>query len=66
VGYDEIEIFKISNIFMKPILQIAAFVTIIIFVSVTLVSVHKVFRDQLILTPQIAKECLTKDRKSVV
>jgi hypothetical protein len=59
VGYDEIEIFKISNIFMKPILQIAAFVTIIIFVSVTLVSVHKVFRDQLILTPQIAKECLT-------
>ena len=59
MGYDEIEIFKISNIFMKPILQIAAFVTIIIFVSVTLVSVHKVFRDQLILTPQIAKECLT-------
>jgi D-alanyl-D-alanine carboxypeptidase len=44
---------------MKPILQIAAFVTIIIFVSVSLVSIHKIFRDQLILTPQIAKECIT-------
>jgi LAS superfamily LD-carboxypeptidase LdcB len=58
LGYDEIEIFKISNIFMKPILQIAAFVTIIIFVSVTVVSVHKISRDQLRLNPQIIKECI--------
>jgi LAS superfamily LD-carboxypeptidase LdcB len=44
---------------MKLILKIAAFVTIIIFVSVTLVSVHKIFRGQLILNPQLAKECIT-------
>ncbi len=43
---------------MKLVLKIAAFVTIIIFVSISLVSIHKIFRDQLILTPQIAKECI--------
>jgi LAS superfamily LD-carboxypeptidase LdcB len=45
---------------MKQILQIAAFITIIIFVSVTVVSVHKIFRDQSILNPQTIQECTNK------
>ncbi len=57
--YDEIEIFKISNIFVKLILKIAAFVTIIIFVSVTLVFAHKISQSQLTPNPQIVKECVT-------
>ena len=44
---------------MKLILNIAAFVTIIIFVSITLVSVHKISQSQSIQPPQITQECRT-------
>ncbi|WP_371418223.1 peptidase M15 [Anabaena sp. UHCC 0253] len=42
---------------MKLIMQIAAFVTIIIFVSVTLVFAHKISQDKFTLNPQISQEC---------
>jgi LAS superfamily LD-carboxypeptidase LdcB len=43
---------------MKLILKIAAFVTIIIIVSITLVFVHKVFQSHSIPNYSISKECL--------
>ncbi|MFM6277361.1 MAG: D-alanyl-D-alanine carboxypeptidase family protein, partial [Dolichospermum sp.] len=46
------------NIFMKLILKIAAFVTIIICVSVTLVFAHKISQSQLTSNPEIIKECV--------
>jgi len=45
---------------MKLILKIAAFVTIIIFVSVTLVFAHKISQSQLTSNPEIVKECVSK------
>ncbi|MFM6088373.1 MAG: D-alanyl-D-alanine carboxypeptidase family protein, partial [Dolichospermum sp.] len=56
--YDQIGTFKKSNIFMKLILKIAAFVTIIICVSVTLVFAHKISQSQLTSNPEIIKECV--------
>jgi hypothetical protein len=49
---------------MKLILKIAAFVTIIIFVSVTLVFAHKISQSQLTSNPEIVKECVTRDNRS--
>ncbi|MFM5888283.1 MAG: D-alanyl-D-alanine carboxypeptidase family protein [Dolichospermum sp.] len=43
---------------MKLILKIAAFVTIIICVSVTLVFAHKISQSQLTSNPEIIKECV--------
>ena len=45
---------------MKIILKIAAFVTIIIFVSVALVFAHKISQSQLTSNPEIVKECVSK------
>lgn len=45
---------------MKIILKIAAFVTIIIFVSVALVFAHKISQSQLTSNPEIIKECVSK------
>ena len=45
---------------MKLILKIAAFVTIIIFVSVTLVFAHKISQSQLTSNPEIVKECVSQ------
>ena len=44
---------------MKLVLKIAAFVTIIIFVSVSLVSIHKISQSQSAQTSQITKDCIT-------
>ena len=44
---------------MKLVLKIAAFVTIIIFVSVSLVSIHKISQSQPTQTPQITADCIT-------
>ena len=49
---------------MKLILKIAAFVTIIIFVSVTLVFAHKISQSQLTSNPEIVKECVTRDNRN--
>ncbi|GCL43223.1 D-alanyl-D-alanine carboxypeptidase family protein [Dolichospermum planctonicum] len=49
---------------MKIILKIAAFVTIIIFVSVALVFAHKISQSQLTSNPEIVKECVTRDNRS--
>ena len=49
---------------MKLILKIAAFVTIIIFVSVTLVFAHKISQSQLTSNPEIVKQCVTRDNRS--
>ena len=45
---------------MKLILKIAAFVTIIIFVSVALVFAHKISQSQLTSNPEIVKECVSQ------
>ncbi|MDB9521734.1 D-alanyl-D-alanine carboxypeptidase family protein [Dolichospermum circinale CS-1225] len=45
---------------MKLILKIAAFVTIIIFVSVTLVFAHKISQSQLTSNPETVKECVSE------
>lgn len=44
---------------MKLVLKIAAFVTIIIFVSVSLVSIHKISQSQSAQTSQITNNCTT-------
>jgi hypothetical protein len=45
---------------MKLILKIAAFVTIIICVSVTLVFAHKISQSQLTSNPETVKECVSE------
>ncbi|MFM7364697.1 MAG: D-alanyl-D-alanine carboxypeptidase family protein [Cuspidothrix sp.] len=47
---------------MKPILKIAAFITTIIIVSITLVFAHKFFQSHSIPNDFISKECLNNSR----
>jgi len=49
---------------MKLVLKIAAFVTIIIFVSVSLVSIHKISQSQSAQTPQITTDCVNNSNIS--
>ncbi|MFN5067878.1 MAG: D-alanyl-D-alanine carboxypeptidase family protein [Aphanizomenon sp.] len=49
---------------MKLILKIAAFITIIIFVSVSLVSIHKISQSQSLPTREVVQECLNNSQQS--